>query len=100
MKINVKKTKSLRLGKSEDKKVTLGNEKNDYFSCLGSNINKDDGRSEDVKSTSRDRHGEDVFSQLKKLWKNRTISLRTKIIILEATVMTMITYGSEAWAPP
>ena len=28
LKINVKKTKSLRLGISEDEKVTLGNEKN------------------------------------------------------------------------
>ena len=38
MKINVKKTKSLRLGISEDEKVTLGNEKIDQvrsFTYLG-----------------------------------------------------------------
>ena len=38
------------------------------------------------------------FSQLKKVWKNRKISLQTKIRILEATVMTVVKYGSEAWA--
>ena len=33
------------------------------------------------------------------VWKNRKISLHTKITILQATVMTnMVKYGSEAWA--
>ena len=51
--INVKKTKSLRLGISEDEKVTFGNEKIDQlgsFTYLGSIISKDGGSSEDVKS--------------------------------------------------
>ena len=42
LKINVKKTKSLRLGVSEDERVTLGNEtidKVDSFTYLGSIIN-------------------------------------------------------------
>ena len=49
-KINVEKTKSLRLGISEDVKVTLGNEKIDQgsFTYLGSIIGKDRGNSEDV----------------------------------------------------
>ena len=49
--INVKKTKSLRLGISEDEKVTLGNEKIEQvgsFTHLGIIISKDDGSSEDV----------------------------------------------------
>ena len=53
MKIYVKKAKSLRLGISEDEKVTLGNEKIDQvgsFTYLGSIISKDGGSSEDVKS--------------------------------------------------
>jgi hypothetical protein len=48
LKINVRKTKSLRLGISEDKKVTLGNEKIDQvgsFTYLGSIISKDGGSS-------------------------------------------------------
>ena len=38
------------------------------------------------------------FSQLKKVWKNRKISLQTNIIILEGTVMTVVKYGSETRA--
>ena len=67
LKINVKKTKSLRLGISEDEQVTLGNEKIDQvgsFSYLGSIISKDGGSSEDVKSRIAKAQG--VFSQLKK----------------------------------
>ena len=98
MKINVKKTKSLRLGISEDEQVTLGNEnihQVGIFSYLGSIISKDGRSSEDVKS--RIAKAQSVFSQLKKVWKNRKISLQTKIRILEATVMTVVKYGSEAW---
>ena len=67
LKINVKKTKSLRLGISEDEKVTLGSEKiNEVgnFTYLGSIISKDDGSSEDVKSRIAKAQG--AISQLKK----------------------------------
>ena len=66
LKINVKKTKSLRLGISEDEKTTFGNEKIDQvgsFVYLGSIIIKDGGNSEDVKS--RIARAQGVFSQLK-----------------------------------
>ena len=52
LKINVKKTKSLWLGLSEDANVTLGNEKIDQvgsFAYLSGVISKDGGRSEYVK---------------------------------------------------
>ena len=38
-----------------------------------------------------------VFINLKKVWKNRKKSLETKIRILEATMMIVVKYGSEAW---
>ena len=65
-KINVKKTKSLRLGINEDEQVTLGNEKIDQvgsFTYLGSIISKDGGSSEDVKSRIAKAHG--VFFTVK-----------------------------------
>ena len=68
LKINFKKTKSLRLGISEDEQVTLGNENNDQvgsFSYIGSIISEDDGTSEDVKSRIAKAQG--LFSQLKKV---------------------------------
>ena len=52
LKINVKKTKSLQLGISEDEKATLGNEKIDQvgsFTYLGSIITIGSGSSENVK---------------------------------------------------
>ena len=66
LKINIKKTKSLGQGISEDEKMTLGN-KNIYqvgsFTYLGSIISKDDGSNKDVKSRIAKAQG--VFSQLK-----------------------------------
>ena len=38
------------------------------------------------------------FSQLKKVWKNRKMSMQIKIKILKVTVMTVVKYGSNAWA--
>ena len=65
LKINVQKTKSLRLGISKEEKVTLGNEKIDQvgsYTYLGSS--KDGGSSEDkVRRTAK---AQGVFSQLKK----------------------------------
>jgi hypothetical protein len=75
--------------------VTLGNEKVDLvgsFTYLGSIIGKDGGSNEDIKSKIA--KAQSVFSQLKKVWKNRKISLQSKIRILEATVMTMVKYCS------
>ena len=65
LKINVKKTKSLRLGISEDEKVTLGNEKMDqvdYFAFLGSIISRHGGGCGDVKNRIAKAQG--AFSQL------------------------------------
>ena len=62
LKINVKKTKSLRLRISENEKVTLGNEKIDQmssFTYLGIIISEDGESSENVKS--RTANAQDVF---------------------------------------
>ena len=53
MKTKVKKTKPLRIGTSEDEKVTSGNEKINQvssFTYFGSIISKDGGSNEDIKS--------------------------------------------------
>ena len=95
LKINVKRTPSLRLGIRPNEKVILGNAKIDQmasFIYLGSTINKDVGSSEDVKS--RLAKTQDVlFLQLKKVRKNRKISFRNKIRILEAAVVIVAKYG-------
>ena len=68
MRTNVKKTKSLRLGISEDEKVTLGEEKIDQvnsFTYLGIIISRDGKGSEDAKSRIATAQGV-FFLQLKK----------------------------------
>jgi len=86
--------------------VTLGNEKTDQvdsFTYLGSIISKDGGSSEHVKVEHVMKHDDEpdetlrvFFSQLKKVWKNRKISLQTKIRMLKAAV-TVFKHGTEAW---
>ena len=63
----VKKTKSLRLGISDDDKVMLGSENFGQvhsFTYLGSIFSKDNVYSEDIKS--RIAKAQDVFPELKK----------------------------------
>ena len=70
-KINVKKTKSIRLGICEDEKVTLGNKKIDQvgsFTYLGSIISSDGGSSEDVKSRITKAQGL-FFTVKKEFWR-------------------------------
>ena len=67
LKINVKKTRSLRLGINENEKLTLGNEKIDLvggFTYIGSIISKEGGNGEDVKSRTAMAQG--VFFTMKK----------------------------------
>ena len=59
----------------------------DSFTYLGTIISKHGGSNEDVKSRIAKTQG--AFSQLKIVWKNKKISLQTKIRILEGTVMTL-----------
>ena len=66
------------------------------FTYLGSIIGKDGGSSDDIKS--RIARAQGLFSKLTKGWKNRKISLQTTIEILGGSEMTVVKYGSEAWA--
>ena len=79
--------------------MTLSSKKIDQvssFTYLGSIISKEGGSSEDVEN--RIAKARVFLNNQKKNWKNRKISLQTKIRIKEATVMTVVKYGSEAWA--
>ena len=80
--------------------MTLRNEKIGQvgsFTYLGSIISKEGGSSKDVKSRIAKAQGIFSHHSYKKVWKNRKISMQTKIRILEATVMAVVKYGCEAW---
>ena len=98
LKINVKKTKSLRLGISKGEVVMSGNEKInqlDSFIYLGSIISKNGGCSEDVES--RLAKAQSLSFTVEKVLKNRKISLCANIRTLEAIVMTLLVkYSFEA----
>ena len=64
------------------------------FTYLGRIIDKDDKCSENVKITIA--QAQDIFPQLKKVQKNRKISLRAKIRVLQAVVMKEIKHRSES----
>ena len=68
----------------------------DSLICLGSITSEEGWCNEDVKSGITKE--QDVFSHLKKVWKNKKISLPIKIRVSEATVMTVIKHVFEACA--
>ena len=45
----------------------------------------------------RKRSAQHVFVCLKNIWRARNISLRTKMRIFNASVKTVLLYGSETW---
>lgn len=99
LKINVKKTKVMKLGEQSQAELVIENEKVEEvgkFIYLGSVISNDGSCKEDLQN--RIAKGQSVFSQLRKVWENRKIRLRTKLRIFEATVISVVRYGSETWA--
>ena len=66
------------------------------YDYLGSIISKDGGCNKDAKN--RIFKAQNVCSQLRKVQKNKKISLQTKVRILEPTMITVVKYDSEASA--
>ena len=87
MKINVKKTKEMRLNSKNIDKITIDNNNIDTvqeFKYLGSIIDKDGGAFEDVKN--RIKNANSAFVQLYPVRKSYVISRHTKIKIFNSNV--------------
>ena len=100
--ISVKKTKTLSTrGESNDSQVevVLGGEKVesvDEFVYLGSVISSSGTSEKDI--NRRINLGQYKFNELSKaVWSRREISLKTKVQIYRAVVMSTVLYGAEAW---
>ena len=63
------------------------------FTYLGSVVNKEGGSLEDVKSRIKKANG--VFVQLYPMWKNKNLSRKTKILLFNTNVKSVLLYGSE-----
>jgi hypothetical protein len=92
------KTKNLRINAQQNDPITLsGDDIEDvsHFTYLGSIVNTTGGADEDI----RVRKGKDrqAFIISRPVWRNRNVSLKTKLRIFETNVKSVLLYGSEAW---
>lgn len=65
------------------------------FTYLGSLISKDSGASKDIKARLGKAQG--AFSQLRSIWRSKQYSLKTKMILYNCNVKSVLLYGSESW---
>ncbi|XP_073670704.1 uncharacterized protein [Paramisgurnus dabryanus] len=97
--INATKTKEMRVkttGKAKPvccRGIELETVKE--FTYLGSVISNDGGATKDVEA--RIGKAKAAFAQLKPVWRARSISLKTKLRILESSVKSILLYGCETW---
>ena len=99
LKINVEKTKEMRVKTPVNTGcIRCGDDtiaKVDNFRYLGSIVAENGGSEEDI--AMRKRSAQHVFVCLKNIWRARNISLKTKMRIFNASVKTVLLYGSETW---
>ena len=98
MKINVSKTKLMKIGTSMACSLYVGSEQIgevDCFQYLGSCITTDGGAEEDVKL--RIQKARQMFGMLGKVWKSSQISKNLKMRIFKTNCLSVLLYGCETW---
>lgn len=98
LKINVKKTKEMRINHRsqeelfvEDKKVEQVSE----FQYLGSVVSATGGTEEDVDLRIRKAKG--IFAQLHPIWRTHQLRRKTKLKIFDSNVKSVLLYGCQTW---
>jgi hypothetical protein len=98
LRINIAKTKELRVNPKTQKQLKIGNqsiESVDSFTYLGSIVTREGGALEDM--SNRISKGNSAFVQLCPAWKNSNISRKTKLRIFSSNVKAVLLYGAETW---
>jgi hypothetical protein len=98
LKINVKKTKEMRIALTNKAPVYIHNEiieRVTQFTYLGSITDNTGGTDVDIKA--RIRKAQAAFSALNKLWHSTTHSTQTKLRIFNTNVKAVLLYGCETW---
>lgn len=98
LKINTKKTKSMRVNVNNATPFVINNEDMEnveIFEYLGSKLEPNGGTQTDVSSRIQKANG--AFASLNRVWTATTITRQTKIKIFNACVKTVLLYGSESW---
>jgi len=98
LKINIQKTKEMRIGARQQESLELHGEaveRVSEFTYLG-NISNETGKTdEDI--TARLRKAQSTFSMLMPVLKAKCIRLQTKLRIFNTNVKSALLYGSETW---
>jgi hypothetical protein len=98
LQINVNKTKEMRINSDIEHRLSINGkdiEQVESFLYLGSTVTEDGGAKEDVRNRIRKANG--AFVQLYPVWKNRNISRKTKLILFNSNVKSVLLYGCETW---
>ena len=98
LKINVKKTKSLRLNHTIEATFTIQQdtiEEVQDFSYLGSAVSTEGGTDQDIRIRIGKAAG--VFNTLRPIWRSTKLSLNTKLRIYNSNVKSVLLYGCETW---
>lgn len=88
LKIQTESTAGIRIDHKELEEV-------ESFVYLGSIIDKTGGTKEDIKIRIGKARG--AFKSLKNIWKDRNISIKTKLRLFNSNVKSVLYYGSETW---
>jgi len=98
LKINIQKTKEMRIGVRQQESLELHGEaveRVSEFTYLGSIISETGGSDENI--TARIRNAQSTFAMLMPVWKEKCIRLQTKLRIFNTNVKSALLYGSETW---
>jgi len=98
LKINIKKTKSLRLNTSIRTPLRINQEtieEVEKFTYLGCTVARTGGTEEDI--DQRINKARNTFNMLHKIWNASVLSRNTKIRMFNACVKSVLLYGCETW---
>lgn len=96
--INIKKTKSMRMGTTTSNKFQINGEEIEdtrQFCYLGSILSNNGGTEEDIQH--RIRKARQCFGMLHRTWSSTTITRRTKVRLFNSNVKSVLLYGCETW---
>lgn len=98
LKINIGKTKLMRINTNNSTPVEINGtpiEEVSEFCYLGSMISTDGGTATDIQS--RITKARAAYGGLSSVWNADTLTIRTKMRIFNACVLSVLLYGSETW---
>lgn len=98
LKINVGKTKLMRIGSNNTQPLSLDGlviEDVDEFCYLGALVTKTGGTEADIQN--RINRARKAYYALNKVWRSNTISNSLKLRIFDSCVVSILLYGCETW---